>query len=135
MRLKMKGLRWQLPQILAKAREFAATEDFDLILLDIMLPDGTGYEFCKEIRRKTDKPVIFLTACDDEVNVVMGLDMGGDDYITKPFRVRELVSRIKLFYGGSRDKKMKIPVRFSAVAICSFLYLRAKLERMARIYF
>ncbi|MDD4769009.1 MAG: response regulator transcription factor, partial [Eubacteriales bacterium] len=56
---------------------------------------GSGYDVCKAVRANSDVPVIFLTACDDEVNVVMGLDMGADDYITKPFRIRELVSRIK----------------------------------------
>lgn len=59
------------------------------------LPDGSGYELCELVKSKSDKPVIFLTALDDEVNVVMGLDMGADDYITKPFRLRELLSRIK----------------------------------------
>lgn len=69
---------------------------FDLAILDLALPDGTGYEICKMIKAtKGDIPVIFLTAIDDEVNVVMGLDMGADDYITKPFRIRELLSRIK----------------------------------------
>ncbi|MEW9095162.1 MAG: response regulator transcription factor [Clostridiaceae bacterium] len=69
--------------------------NFDLILLDVMLPDGDGFEFCKSIRTKSNIPIIFLTACDEEVNVVLGLDIGGDDYITKPFRVKELISRIK----------------------------------------
>src|SRR5690606_21789974 len=66
-----------------------------LCLFDLSLPDGSGYELCKMVKEKGDIPVIFLTAVDDEVNVVMGLDMGADDYITKPFRIRELLSRIK----------------------------------------
>lgn len=70
-------------------------EGFDLAILDITLPDGNGYDFCKYIRQKSDVPIIFLTALDDEVNVVLGLEIGGDDYITKPFRIRELISRIK----------------------------------------
>ncbi|KGK84224.1 response regulator transcription factor [Clostridium sp. HMP27] len=70
-------------------------EDFDLIILDVNLPDGNGYELCKYIRTKSDTPVIFLTALDEEVNVVLGFQMGGDDYITKPFRVKELLLRIK----------------------------------------
>ncbi|WP_125152308.1 response regulator transcription factor [Clostridium rectalis] len=70
-------------------------EKFDIVILDIMLPDGTGYDICKYIRKESDIPIIFLTACDDEVNVVLGLDIGGDDYITKPFRVKEFISRIK----------------------------------------
>ena len=69
--------------------------NFDLILLDVMLPDGTGYDICKKINEEDNIGIIFLTACDEEVNVVMGLDMGGDDYITKPFRLRELISRVK----------------------------------------
>ncbi len=67
----------------------------DLFLFDLSLPDGSGYELCELVKKQGDKPVIFLTALDDEVNVVMGLDMGADDYITKPFRIRELLSRIK----------------------------------------
>src|SRR5690606_17215464 len=66
----------------------------DLCLFDLSLPDGSGYDLCALVKKKRDIPVIFLTAFDDEVNVVMGLDMGADDYITKPFRVRELLSRI-----------------------------------------
>lgn len=70
-------------------------KNYDLFLIDITLPDGNGYELCKIIKQNGDIPVIFLTALDEEVNVVMGLDMGADDYITKPFRIRELMSRIK----------------------------------------
>lgn len=73
----------------------AEKETFDLALLDLMLPDGSGYDICRALREQGDTPVIFLTACDDEVNVVMGLEMGADDYVAKPFRVRELIARIK----------------------------------------
>jgi len=79
----------------AQGREWFLKEQFDLIILDVNLPDGNGYDICKEIREKSDVPIIFLTALDEEVNVVLGLEIGGDDYITKPFRVRELLSRIK----------------------------------------
>ena len=68
---------------------------FDLCILDINLPDGNGYEVCKYIKEKEDIPVIFLTASDAEVNVVMGLELGADDYICKPFRINELMARIK----------------------------------------
>ena len=67
----------------------------DLILLDISLPDGDGFDFCKSIIKKNNTPVIFLTAREEETDVVKGLDMGADDYIIKPFRNRELISRIK----------------------------------------
>lgn len=73
-------------------------EKIDLCLFDLNLPDGSGYDLCAMVKKSRDIPVIFLTAFDDEVNVVMGLDMGADDYITKPFRIRELVSRIKTVY-------------------------------------
>lgn len=68
---------------------------FTLYILDLTLPDGSGYDVCKEIKNQGDYPVIFLTAYDDEVNVVMGLELGADDYISKPFRVKELLARIK----------------------------------------
>lgn len=77
------------------ARELLDGRQFDLLLLDVMLPDGSGYDICRAARKKSDVPVVFLTASDDELSVVMGLDMGGDDYITKPFRLRELLSRIR----------------------------------------
>ncbi|MGH4123401.1 MAG: response regulator transcription factor [Clostridium sp.] len=77
------------------AKTMINKNSFNLAILDLSLPDGSGYDICKIIKVKEDIPVIFLTAIDDEVNVVMGLDMGADDYITKPFRIRELLSRIK----------------------------------------
>jgi|UPI00030DA8EB DNA-binding response OmpR family regulator len=70
-------------------------DQFALCLFDLSLPDGSGYELCQLVKKQRDIPVIFLTVIDDEGNVVMGLDMGADDYITKPFRIRELLSRIK----------------------------------------
>ena len=68
---------------------------YDLLLLDVTLPDGTGFDICREVRRGSTVPIIFLTASDQEISIVKGLDMGGDDYITKPFRLNELLSRIK----------------------------------------
>lgn len=79
----------------AKALEEVKNGSFDLCLLDLTLPDGSGYDVCRAIKEKSNTPVIFLTAFDDEVNVVMGLELGADDYISKPFRVRELMARIK----------------------------------------
>ena len=76
------------------SKKIIETEDFDLILLDITLPDGNGFNICKFVKERKDIPIIFLTARDEETNVVMGLDLGADDYIIKPFRTRELISRI-----------------------------------------
>ena len=100
--LEQEGINIDISKDLESARLNIKENNYDLILLDVMLPDGNGYDFCKEIRKINNTPIIFLAACDDEVNVVMGLDLGGDDYITKPFRVRELISRIKA--GTRRDK-------------------------------
>lgn len=72
-----------------------AEHKFDLCIFDLTLPDGSGYDLCKIARKRFDIPVIILTACDEEVNVVMGLELGADDYVTKPFRIRELIARIK----------------------------------------
>lgn len=78
-----------------EAMEAIAKGGWALYLLDITLPGGDGYALCREVRRRTDAPVIFLTARDDEGSAVLGLDIGADDYITKPFRLRELQSRIR----------------------------------------
>lgn len=69
--------------------------NYDVAVLDIMLPDGNGFDLFKKIRRYSDLPVIFITAVDDEDSVVNGLELGADDYITKPFSTRELIARIK----------------------------------------
>ena len=69
---------------------------YDLMILDVTLPDGTGFEVCEKVRNcGIQIPIIFLTASDEEVNVIRGLDCGGDDYITKPFKIGELCSRIR----------------------------------------
>lgn len=69
-------------------------ENVDLIVLDVMLPDGESFSFCKQVKEEQKIPVIFLTAKDEEEDVVYGFDMGADDYVIKPFRIRELISRI-----------------------------------------
>lgn len=90
-----------------EAKNYFENDDFDLILLDVNLPDGNGYDFCKNIREKSVIPVIFLTALDDEVNVVMGLEIGVNDYISKPFGIRELVARIKVQLRSPKNQKSK----------------------------
>lgn len=108
--LEQEGFKIDICKDLERARLHINEKSYDIILLDVMLPDGNGYDFCKEIREIKDIPIIFLTACDDEVNIVMGLDIGGDDYMTKPFRVRELISRIKAVVRRNQgeDKGKKI---------------------------
>jgi DNA-binding response OmpR family regulator len=74
---------------------FSSSGPFDLVILDVMLPGVDGVTVCKELTSKSDVPVIMLTARDDETSVVVGLEVGADDYITKPFSYRELVSRVR----------------------------------------
>lgn len=89
-----------------------------LCLLDLSLPDGSGYDLCALVKERGDIPVIFLTAFDDEVNVVMGLDMGADDYITKPFRVRELQSRINsVLRRYQRESQPKTAIRMGDIQV------------------
>lgn len=76
------------------AEKVLTSEKIDLVLLDVTLPDGNGFDICKFVKQKLDIPVIFLTAQDEETSVVIGLDLGADDYVIKPFRTRELISRI-----------------------------------------
>ena len=77
------------------ALELAAETPFDLVVLDIMLPGTDGYEVCRRLRATGDTPVLFLSARDTELDKVVGLEIGGDDYLAKPFGVRELVARVK----------------------------------------
>lgn len=78
-----------------EAEKIWSRESCDLILLDISLPDGNGFDFCQKVKQSSQIPIIFLTASEEESDVVKGLDMGADDYVIKPFRNRELVSRIR----------------------------------------
>lgn len=93
--LQNEGYTVSIAKTVKEAREIISNEDFSLYILDLTLPDGSGYDVCKAIKKRGDYPVIFLTAYDDEVNVIMGLELGADDYISKPFRVKELMARIK----------------------------------------
>lgn len=117
--LDQEGFNVDIAKDLESARESINNNEYNIILLDVMLPDGTGYEFCKEVRDMSEVPIIFLTACDEEVNIVMGLDIGGDDYMTKPFRVRELISRIKavLRRRGSVNEENKKILKFGNISI------------------
>lgn len=93
--LENEGYNVMLAKSVKEAEKIIDEKEFSLYILDLTLPDGSGYDVCKRIKAKGDLPVIFLTAYDDEVNVIMGFELGADDYISKPFRVKELMLRIK----------------------------------------
>lgn len=95
-----------------EAIRLAEKDPFDLIILDIMLPGTDGYEVCRSIRKGSDVPVLFLSARDTELDKVVGLELGGDDYLAKPFGIRELQARVKALLrraGQSRTEATGVP--------------------------
>lgn len=92
--LEQEGFNVDSAKNVKEAHNKLENNKFDLLLIDISLPDGNGYSICENVKKESDIPIIFLTAKDEEEDVVLGLDMGADDYIIKPFRTRELISRI-----------------------------------------
>ena len=91
---KKQGFELNIARTLREANSLWADGKYDLLVLDVSLPDGTGFEFCQKVRLTSKVPIIFLTASDEEMSIIMGLDIGGDDYITKPFKLGVLISRI-----------------------------------------
>ena len=123
--LKNEGFEVQHVVNLKTARERFNTSEIDMVLLDVTLPDGNGYELCKEIREQSNVPLIFLTACDEEVNIVLGLDMGADDYLTKPIRVRELIARINAVLrrkGISKNDSKNDTIKYKDLVIYPLKY-------------
>lgn len=92
--LKKQGFEIENARTIKEAGEYWRKGRYNLLILDVSLPDGCGFEFCKMVRKESEVPIIFLTASDEEMNIIMGLDIGGDDYITKPFKLGVLVSRV-----------------------------------------
>ena len=92
--LKKQGYALTAARTRAEGERLWAEGDYDLVLLDVALPDGSGLELCRKIRRTSRVPVMFLTAADEETDIIMGLDIGGDDYITKPFKLAVFLSRV-----------------------------------------
>ena len=91
---KKQGFELNIARTLKEAEELWTDGKYDLLVLDVSLPDGSGFEFCKRVRLTSKVPIIFLTASDEETSIIMGLDIGGDDYITKPFGIGELRARV-----------------------------------------
>ena len=100
---KKQGFELNIARTLKEADALWADGWYDLLVLDVSLPDGTGFEFCKRVRQVSKVPIIFLTASDEETSIIMGLDMGGDDYITKPFKLGVLVSRVNALLRRAKD--------------------------------
>lgn len=92
--LKKQGFELDIARTIKEALAIWEDGKYALLILDLSLPDGSGFEVCKRVRQVSKVPIIFLTASDEEISIIMGLDMGGDDYITKPFKLGVLTSRI-----------------------------------------
>ena len=106
----------------AALKELQQCNNYDLMVLDVGLPDGNGFDLCKQIRQFSDIPIIFLTARSEEIDRVVGLEIGADDYITKPFSPRELSARVKVILKrvqpkttSQQDKEFVIDLKRSAI--------------------
>lgn len=101
--LKKEGFALDVARTVSEAVLKWSEGKYDLLILDVSLPDGSGFEICQRVRQISKVPIIFLTASDEEINMIMGLDMGGDDYITKPFKLGVLMSRIHALLRRAKD--------------------------------
>lgn len=92
--IKKQGYEIDIARTSIEAQALWINGKYDLVILDVSLPDGSGYDLCKKIRKVSKVPIMFLTAADEETDIIMGLDIGGDDYIIKPFKLAVFLSRI-----------------------------------------
>ena len=92
--IKKQGYMLDVARTFREADQIWAEGKYDLVVLDVSLPDGSGFDICRKIRQTSKVPIMFLTAADEETDVIMGLDIGGDDYITKPFKLAIFMSRV-----------------------------------------
>ncbi|KEJ00130.1 transcriptional regulator [Clostridium botulinum A2B7 92] len=101
--IKKQGYEIDVARTSLEAEALWKNGKYDLVILDVSLPDGSGYELCKKIRKTSKVPIMFLTAADEETDIIMGLDIGGDDYITKPFKLAVFMSRINALLRRSNN--------------------------------
>lgn len=101
--IKKQGYEIDVARTTLEAGTLWSNGTYDLAILDVSLPDGSGFDFCKKIRRTSKVPIMFLTAADEETDMIMGLDIGGDDYITKPFKLAVFLSRINALLRRSEN--------------------------------
>ena len=106
-KLKKEGFEVETAFCIEEAKNIFDNNKIDLIITDIGLPDGSGFDFCEEIRKTSNVYIIMLTALDEEFNAVMGYEIGADDYVTKPFSLAILVSKVKAFMkrAGNNEKE------------------------------
>lgn len=105
--LKKQGYEVDNARTIDEAEKLWQNNKYDLAILDVSLPDGSGYQLCEKIRLNSKIPIIFLTAADEETDIIMGLDMGADDYITKPFKLAVFLSKVNAILRRSNDFNQK----------------------------
>lgn len=108
------------------ALELAKSKAPHVVILDVMMPEMDGFEVCREIRKQSDVPIIMLTAKDEEVDRVLGLELGADDYVTKPFSPRELIARMKAIFRRMQPRDME---EEESVKVLEFGNLTIDIER------
>ena len=108
--LEREGFDTEVAGTIGAARAAMERRPPDLILLDVMLPDGDGRDLARDVRRDSDVPIIMLTARGEEIDRVLGLELGADDYVVKPFSVRELTARIRAIMRRGRSPERKVPI-------------------------
>ena len=101
--IKRQGYALTIARTSVEAGQLWANGKYDLVILDVTLPDGSGFDLCRKIRQSSKVPIMFLTAADEEVDIIMGLDIGGDDYITKPFKLSVFLSRVNALLRRSEN--------------------------------
>lgn len=101
--IKKQGYEIDIARTTLEADKLWVDGKYDLVILDVSLPDGSGFDFCRKIRRTSKIPIMFLTAADEETDIIMGLDIGGDDYITKPFKLAVFLSRLNALLRRSEN--------------------------------
>ena len=101
--IKKQGYEIDVARTSLEAEKLWMNGKYDLVILDVTLPDGSGYDICKKIRKVSKVPIMFLTAADEETDIIMGLDIGGDDYITKPFKLAVFLSRVNALLRRSEN--------------------------------
>jgi DNA-binding response OmpR family regulator len=115
--LVMEGFDAEVATTLVEALEAYQRQEPDLILLDVTLPDGDGRDFCRDVRKESDIPIIMLTARGEEVDRIVGLELGADDYVVKPFSARELVARVRAIMRRGRLTARKGPISVAAITL------------------
>ena len=115
--LAREGFEPSIAGTIEEAREVLQRTDPELILLDVMLPDGDGRDLCREIRRTSDVPIVMLTARGEEIDRIVGLELGADDYVVKPFSAGELVARMRAILRRGRATARKGPITIGPLTL------------------